>query len=457
MVVKAVSGSTNISMNVICYGPVYPTSDSYLTATKPIHTTGDVNIQLNIVPANVNDDYAVDWAVTGTPITDGYVTIKSQNNTELVFNVNTIYQDANPHEINITATITRSDGVIYAIKTVAVITTSSYLFTKNDNAEVVAKMYADGKCASSYGMTEAECEAVTTLGVIFNGDKNLKSFNELQYFTKLTSIGDNCFGNCTSLTSITIPNSVTSLGDSCFQDCTSLTSITIPNSVTSLDSTCFYDCTSLTSITLPNSINSLPSYCFYNCTSLTSITIPNSVTMIGNFCFYSCKSLTSITIPNSVTSLSSRCFQDCTSLTSITIPNSVTMIGDSCFFGCTSLTSITIPNSVTSLSGWCFGDCKSLTSITIPNSVTMIGNFCLGNCTLLTSINCLAVSAPTTYKNTFGDPSFSYPYYYTGSRSRGTNYLYVPSNATGYEGTTGDGWAVLLDSTKCNFKISKTL
>ena len=31
------------------------------------------------------------------------------------------------------------------------------------------------------------------------------------------------------------------------------------------------------------------------------------------------------------------------------------------------------------------------------------------------------------------------------------------TNADGYEGTNGDGWAELLDTTKCNFKISKTL
>ena len=88
--------------------------------------------------------------------------------------------------------------------------------------------------------------------------------------------------------------SVTSLGDDCFAGCSSLTAITIPNSVTSLGNSCFWGCSSLTSITLGNSVKSLGSFCFYGCSSLTSITIPNSVTSVGNDCFNGCSSLTSI-------------------------------------------------------------------------------------------------------------------------------------------------------------------
>ena len=112
----------------------------------------------------------------------------------------------------------------------------------------------------------------------------------------VTSIGEFAFFDCTSLTSITIPNGVTSIGDYAFRDCSSLTSITIPDSVTSIGESAFGWCTSLTSITIPNGVTSIGDYTFWNCTSLTSITIPNSVTWIGGSAFYGCSSLIAIDI-----------------------------------------------------------------------------------------------------------------------------------------------------------------
>ena len=66
-------------------------------------------------------------------------------------------------------------------------------------------------------------------------------------------MGDFAFIDCSSLTSITIPNSVTSIGYRVFEGCESLTSIAIPNSVTSIGRYAFPDCSALTSITFEGS------------------------------------------------------------------------------------------------------------------------------------------------------------------------------------------------------------
>ena len=208
----------------------------------------------------------------------------------------------------------------------------------------------------------------------------------LKYFLRSDSKEAILFANSYS-GDITVPEKITDEG--------------VEYTVTAFADDCFKECESLTSVTIPSSVTSLGDYCFFYCSSLTNITIPSSVTSLGSSCFSACKSLTSITIPSSVTSLSENCFRDCRSLTSITIPSSVTSLGEACFYDCYGLTRITIPSSVTSLGLDCFRDCRSLTSITIPSSVTSLGLDCFSGCTNLTNITCKNPTPPSLASDAF--------------------------------------------------------
>ena len=262
------------------------------------------------------------------------------------------------------------------------------------------KIYDD--TATLVGYTDAPENLVISKNISYEG-----------YTLSVTSIGYSAFRGCTSLTSVTIPDSVISIGDRAFSWCTSLTSVTIPDSVTSIGDYAFERCESLTSVTIPDSVTSIGERAFSDCTSLTNVTIPNSVTSISYSTFSHCTSLTSVTIPNSVTSIGYYAFSDCTSLTSVTIPNSVTSIGGSAFYytayyndesnwdkgvlylsNCLidtndnfkSTTDYIIKDGTRIIASSAFENCKSLTSVTIPDSVTSIGDSAFEDCTSLKNI-----------------------------------------------------------------------
>jgi len=132
------------------------------------------------------------------------------------------------------------------------------------------------------------------------------------------SIGSYAFNSCSSLSSVTIPDSVTSIGRFAFGYCSSLTSVTIPDSVTSIGQDAFWDCSNLMSVKIPDSVTSIENMAFRNCSNLTSVIIGNKVTSIGRWAFKDCLNLTNITIPDSVTQIGSRAFSGCINLKSIT-------------------------------------------------------------------------------------------------------------------------------------------
>ena len=137
---------------------------------------------------------------------------------------------------------------------------------------------------------------------------------------------------------IIIGDGVTRIGNVAFSTCTSLTSVTIPESVTAIGYGAFI-ASGLTSVTIPDSVTSIEFGAFHSCRNLTSVTIPGSVTTIGGYAFFDCTSLTSVTIREGVTSLEDAVFQFCDGLTSVTIPASITTIGVVAF-SCKNLTDV---------------------------------------------------------------------------------------------------------------------
>ncbi|MBR0273974.1 MAG: leucine-rich repeat protein [Bacteroidaceae bacterium] len=237
-------------------------------------------------------------------------------------------------------------------------------------------------------LSEKEAAAVTGLGSIFSKNAGITSFDELRFFTGLTSVGDSEFYRCSCLTSITIPEGVTSIGGYAFKDCSSLTSITIPEGVTSIGRSAFSGCSNLTSINIPTSVTSIYDYAFSNLSNLASIVIKE-----GNVKYDSRENCNAI-IETSTNTLIAGC-------KSTIIPESVTKIGDYAFRGCSGLTSIVLPEGVTTIGNFAFYDCGNLESIAIPNSVTRIFGWLLDDCGSLRNIYCYAEQIPYAIGESF--------------------------------------------------------
>ena len=292
-----------------------------------------------------------------------------------------------------------------------------YNITSNTSPYTVEVTYQDDTSANYSGLTTV----VIPSTVIYEGQTY-----------SVTKIGDLSFYECSSLNSVTIPESVTRLGQEVFAY-SGLSSMTMSTSVDSVGLGAFHE---------TPWFNNLPDGMVYINNVLytykgtmpdnTSLVVADGTVAISNAAFEGCSGLTSITIAESVKHIDIRAFSYCTNLSSITFLGSVTKIGNWAFEGtiwwdnkpngvvylndvlytykgtmpentsiviedyttticdkafdyCYGLTSVTIPSSVTSIGAGAFSN-TGLTELIIPEGVTNIGGYAFENCYNLTSV-----------------------------------------------------------------------
>mgnify|MGYP000197933220 FL=1 len=273
----------------------------------------------------------------------------------------------------------------------------------------VAAWDTDGDSELSY----VEATAITTLGTKFKGNTLIESFEELKYFTHLTSIDDDTFNACTALTSIQIPASVETIGLRAFKKCSSLANITFEKGSILKDIK--------GGSKMASDYMSIDYYgAFSDCSALTAIEIPASVESIGVAAFSDCKKLASVTFEHSSKlksigggwsspygGFSYGAFLYCSSLTSIKIPASVETIGASAFKGCIKLTTVTFEKEsrLTTIEGYydygykaahgTFTNCFALTTIELPASIKTIETYSFSGCGKLANIYSRSTTPPT--------------------------------------------------------------
>ena len=232
----------------------------------------------------------------------------------------------------------------------------------------VAAFDTDGDGEVSY----KEAAAARSLSGVFDLYSSIKSFDELEYFTSVTSLPDRLFEGCQNLRSVKLHSNISSCGQYCFAGCISLAEIKLPQNLNSIGTGSFSGCSSLTSITIPASVCELSDHCFSGCSSLSSIVISEGLQSIGNYSLSGCVQLADLDLPDSITSIGNYSFNSCTSLESIDLPTSVLELGEGCFANCISLNKLTLPATIVNIPAYFIKECLKLNDLVIPSSVKSI-------------------------------------------------------------------------------------
>ena len=309
------------------------------------------------------------------------------------------------------------------------------------DANVKALCVANWDTNGDGELSETEAAAVTDLGTVFRNNTTITSFDELAYFTGLTSIGEYAFSGCSSLTVVSIPSSMASIGQNAFMGCNGLTAVNITDLTSwchisfgsawanpvSLAAHLYVNGEELTELDFPDGLTSIGQYSFQGCIGLTSLTIPTTVKTIGASAFRG-SGLTSVSVPDNVTTLGNCSFAGCPNLTSAYVGSGVSSYDGSCFIDNQSLQSLAvspdnivfdsrnncnavirksdnhlftgcnttiIPEDVVSIEIWAFRGSKGLEQITIPASVRSIGSQAFNDCPNLTTVNVMSENPPS--------------------------------------------------------------
>ena len=164
----------------------------------------------------------------------------------------------------------------------------------------------------------------------------------------ITGVSANVFKGNTTIKSVTFADDsqITSIPDECFMGCTSLSSVSLPSSVSKLGNKAFYGCTSLV-VPLSSGLEEIGDYAFVQCKAYNGdIRIPAKVSHIGVGAFRDMESLELFAIDEGNTvlkELPNECLYGC-NIYSLRLTDNIEKIGDN-FLTTTLKSRVVYPNS----------------------------------------------------------------------------------------------------------------
>ena len=218
----------------------------------------------------------------------------------------------------------------------------------------------------------------------------------------VTTIGFNAFYNCTTLTSIELPDKVDTIGEYAFSDCTALADLDFGVGVKSIATLALQNCTAIQTLAIPDNITSIATGAFSGC-KFTTLNIGDGITTISSELFSGMTSLQLINFGTKLETIGTKAFYGCSALRLSSIPEGVTTIEPYAFYGCNAIMHLNFPQGLISIGSSAFATCTGLTNIILPSSITTIGANAFAGCTKLAVVNCNATVPPTIGTNVFAN------------------------------------------------------
>ena len=195
----------------------------------------------------------------------------------------------------------------------------------------------------------------------------------------LLYIGEDAFGGCDGITSLSFPSNVQVIGTGAFSSCKNLKTIEWPENLKKIESDAFRACSAIESVILPDGVESIGYSSFMNCTSLKTVEMPDSVTTMDPEAFSTCPALESVRLSENLTYIHGYTFEYCKNLKTINIPKKVETIRVWAFYECDSLEEIVLPEGLKTIEAAVFYGCDNLAKINIPSTVEEVRAHAFGN------------------------------------------------------------------------------
>ncbi len=207
------------------------------------------------------------------------------------------------------------------------------------NNQTVYACYAEETKASFFEYTSSENKLTITKGIGLSGSVTVPKYIGGKL---VTSIGDNAFDGCSSITDITLSDSIGELGEAAFKGCTSLARIDGTSNLSIIKDSTFEGCSALAYFPDLSNVTSIGNKAFSGCSSLSTITISDTLTSIGNYAFENCVMLLQTPDLTNVASIGDYAFSGCSLLTEIKSLDGCASFGEGILTACENIAKISL-------------------------------------------------------------------------------------------------------------------